>query len=122
MWLKPHFVVKLAKKLMQFCPKCGGILLPKKEGNNTIMKCMKCNYKSKDVETTTFSEKIKEKTKVEVVDEEQDFSHLPLVEEECPKCKSKKAYHWSIQTRASDEPETKFFKCKKCKHTWRDYS
>ena len=106
---------------MKFCPKCGGILVPSKEGKKKIMKCMKCKYKDKEVVETKFSEKVKDNTKVDVVDEEQDMSHLPVVEEECPKCKCREAYHWSIQTRASDEPETKFFKCKKCKHTWRDY-
>ena len=36
-------------------------------------------------------------------------------------CGLGKARFWLVQTRASDEPETKFFKCEKCKHTWRDY-
>lgn len=108
---------------MQFCPKCGGILIPKKDGKKIIIVCPKCGYKSKEAPETKISEKIeKAKQKFDIVDEEQDMSHLPIVEEECPKCHSKEAYHWSIQTRASDEPETKFFKCKKCKHTWRDYS
>ena len=107
---------------MQFCQKCGGILIPKKDGRKTIMTCPKCGYKTKDIEETKIAEKITTTKNVEVVDEEQDFSHLPIAEEECPKCGHKEAYHWSIQTRAGDEPETKFFKCKKCKHTWRDYS
>ena len=34
----------------------------------------------------------------------------------------KKSYFWMMQTRGSDEPETKFYKCEKCKHVWRDYS
>ncbi|MEK6946569.1 MAG: transcription factor S, partial [Nanoarchaeota archaeon] len=33
----------------------------------------------------------------------------------------KTAYFWLVQTRAGDEPETKFLKCEKCGHTWRDY-
>ena len=100
---------------MQFCPKCSGILIPKKDGKKTIMVCPKCNYKTKDVEQTKIEEKTKKEEKIfDIVDEEQDFSHLPIVEEECPKCKTKEAYHWSVQTRAGDEPETKFFRCKKC--------
>ncbi|MBI2108536.1 transcription factor S, partial [Candidatus Woesearchaeota archaeon] len=31
------------------------------------------------------------------------------------------AYFWLVQTRAGDEPETKFLRCEKCSHTWRDY-
>jgi len=47
---------------------------------------------------------------------------LPLTDASCPKCGHDRAYYWLIQTRASDEPETKFMRCQKCKHTWRDYS
>ena len=45
----------------------------------------------------------------------------PITNEKCPKCGHGKAYYAMVQTRAADEPETKFFKCEKCKHRWRDY-
>jgi DNA-directed RNA polymerase subunit M len=69
----------------------------------------------------------KEKKKEEekgtgIVDEEAEQKVMPVVEVECPECKNKQAYFWEVQTRAGDEPPTKFFKCTKCKHTWRDYS
>jgi DNA-directed RNA polymerase subunit M len=32
------------------------------------------------------------------------------------------AYFWTQQTRGADEPETRFFKCTKCSHTWREYA
>ena len=54
------------------------------------------------------------------IEEDKDTAY-PLVDKECPKCGNKKAYFWEIQTRASDEPATQFFKCEKCKHTWRHY-
>ena len=41
---------------------------------------------------------------------------------ECPKCGHRTAYFWLVQTRAGDEPETKFLRCEKCGHTWRDYN
>ena len=53
--------------------------------------------------------------------EEDAHGTMPLTDEECPKCKHGKAYYWLVQTRAGDEPETRFFRCEKCKHTWRDY-
>ena len=53
---------------------------------------------------------------------EEDTESHPLSDAECPKCGHNKAYFWLQQTRAGDEPETKFMKCEKCKHTWRDYS
>jgi len=27
-----------------------------------------------------------------------------------------------IQTRAADEPPTRFYRCTKCGHTWREYA
>lgn len=106
---------------MQFCPKCGSIMIPKKEGKETIVVCSRCSHKSSDTENMSFKETVKEKEKdVGVV--ESDVETLPTTKEDCPKCGNDKAYYWEIQTRASDEPATKFLKCTKCKHTWRDYS
>jgi len=65
------------------------------------------------------SEKIEEKSKVAVV--KKEMNTLPLVVEKCKKCGNDKAYFWTSQTRAGDEAETKFFKCTKCNHTWREY-
>ena len=53
---------------------------------------------------------------------DKEIETNPLTEAECPKCHNKKARYWTQQTRAGDEPETKFYKCEKCKHVWRDYS
>ena len=100
-----------------FCPKCRSILLPKKEG----LVCLRCGYKAKGEKEKTIKEKIKKEKKLEVVHKEE-AEHLPISKEmECPKCGHKGAYYWEIQTRASDEPATRFFKCEKCKHTWREY-
>ena len=46
----------------------------------------------------------------------------PRVEADCAKCDNKEAFYWTRQTRGADEPETRFFKCTKCNHTWREYS
>lgn len=74
----------------------------------------------KDVESTEIKETMEESAKeVEVVSEEDQT--LPETEAECPKCKHTIAQYWLKQTRAGDEPETKFLRCKNCKHTWRDY-
>ena len=64
---------------------------------------------------------IAEKNNIETVEEEVEIH--PLIHDvECPKCGHTSAYFWEVQTRASDEPETKFLRCEKCRHTWRDYS
>lgn len=58
---------------------------------------------------------------IDVVDPSAEEKTLPVTNAQCPKCNHKKAYFWLVQTRAGDEPETKFHKCVACKHTWRDY-
>ena len=105
---------------MMFCPKCGSLIMPKKEDNKTVLKC-KCGFESKDKVDGTIKEEIKQKEDISGVADE-DFETLPLTDVECPKCKHKQAYFWEVQTRAADEPPTKFLKCQKCKHIWRDYS
>ena len=105
-----------------FCEKCGGLLIPKTIGKKKKLVCVKCGYeveldkKSK----TTFSEKIEKPKEIEII-EKKDDENLPITTAECPKCGNNKAYFWLVQTRASDEPETKFLKCTKCGHVWRVY-
>jgi len=102
-----------------FCPKCGSVLLPKKEGSKRILVCS-CGYKSSGMEKTKITETINKRSKeVEVI--EKEIETLPKTKAECPKCGHKEAFYWTMQTRAGDEPETKFLKCGKCSYTWRDY-
>jgi len=103
-----------------FCPKCGSMLVPKKKDGKTVMSCS-CGYTSSDTEQAIIKEKVKDdQPEIEVI--EKEIEVLPITAADCPKCGHGKAYYWLVQTRASDEPETKFLKCEKCKHTWRDYS
>ena len=101
---------------MEFCPKCGTVLIQKRKKDG----CPRCSYSAKGKIKLKTSEKIEEKKKVQVVSE-KDSQVLPIVTEECKKCNNDKAYFWTVQTRAGDEAETKFFKCTKCEHTWRYY-
>ena len=80
-----------------------------------------CGYKTTHLDGVTVKETIVKSDKaVEVVDK-CELQTLPKTTVECPKCSHKTAYFWLVQTRAGDEPETKFLKCEKCGHTWRDY-
>ncbi|MBN1376768.1 transcription factor S [Candidatus Woesearchaeota archaeon] len=106
---------------MIFCPKCGSILKTEKKGKKKYVVCS-CGYKKETDEGMRLKEKYEHKTeKTEVVDKEKENIH-PEAEEKCPKCDNNKAYFWTVQTRGGDESSTKFFKCTKCGHTWRDYS
>ena len=98
-----------------FCPKCGSIMMTKK---------CSCGYVSKDGGKLQITENVGDgkKSNLAVVDPEQEEGTMPKTEAECPECGNKEAYFWEVQTRAGDEPATKFLKCVKCKHTWRDYS
>ena len=100
---------------MDFCKTCG-ILLVKKGISHA---CPKCGYTKGNVKIET-KEKIPERTPVAIIKEENTV--LPIVKAECPKCGHNQAYFWSSQTRGSDESETSFFKCTKCKHTRRQYT
>ncbi len=101
---------------MMFCPKCGSLLRPKLDKGKKVFGCS-CGYTQKEG-NSAFSEKGTQHKNIEIVEE---IETKPIVEATCHKCGHGKAYFWSIQTRAADEPETRFFKCEKCKHTWREY-
>lgn len=101
---------------MEFCPKCGSVIVEKRKNYG----CARCNYSSKDRVKLKTSEKINEKKQLVVVKDKGDEIH-PIVNEDCKECGNNKAYFWTVQTRASDESETKFFKCTKCGHTRREY-
>jgi len=102
---------------MEFCPECKSLMRPMKKNNKTVMGCS-CGHTKKEV-AQTIVETIAKPKEVEIVSDEET---LPITKEECEKCGNKEAYYWLQQTRAGDEPETKFLKCTQCKHTWREYS
>ena len=103
-----------------FCPKCGSILIPKKVDSKKVMACSSCGYSSKDVKNATITEDVyKQEPKIEVAKKGAEI--LPKIDAECQNCKHDRAYYWTVQTRAADEAETKFLRCEKCGHTWRDY-
>ena len=58
------------------------------------------------------SEIIHKQERIAVIKDQDNV--YPTVDMNCLKCKSKKSYFWTMQTRSSDESETKFYKCVKC--------
>jgi len=107
---------------LDFCDKCGSILVPEKKGKSLVLKCRKCKFtKRKDVRNVKLMEEKKKKPSVAII--EKDNVPLPITERECEKCGNKKAYYWLQQTRDADEPPTQFFRCTnmRCKNVWREY-
>ena len=135
---------------MEFCPDCGGMMLPfeeeiiiedNKEDNTDVsaeaendeeevekiikryLKCNSCGLK-KDL-----SDDIKEEYSVEKKVESGDTVIMrgdesglrSTVREICPKCGHDRASYELLQTRSADEAPTRFFTCEKCHHKWRGY-
>lgn len=58
---------------MEFCPKCGTLLVPKTAGRSRWLACPRCGYKSKVKKTAGYkiSEKGKEAREVAVIEEKE---------------------------------------------------
>ncbi len=105
---------------MLFCPKCGSIMKPAEIKGKKVMACS-CGYSDDDCKSAKLVESSGRCKEIPVVDSDEELDTLPTTKAQCPKCGNETCYYWLVQTRAADEPETKFLKCTKCKHTFRDY-
>ncbi|MBZ9570040.1 transcription factor S [Methanobrevibacter sp. TMH8] len=103
---------------MEFCPKCGAMMLPK--GDKFQCKCGHTKELSKD-EADKYGVTEKIDAKDTVIMKGEDIDTLPTTKVTCPKCGNDRASWWLQQTRSADEAETRFLRCTKCKHTWREY-
>jgi DNA-directed RNA polymerase subunit M len=108
---------------MEFCPKCETRL--KKGAGGTSLVCPKCQY-IKPRSNKTMEKKSQESDSDLLVMEENDIKESRELEStvniDCEKCHNQEGVSWTFQTRSADEPETKFYRCIKCNHTWRDYT
>jgi DNA-directed RNA polymerase subunit M len=118
-------------RYMEFCPRCGSRLEPKKSKSgkdaSLVLACPKCGYKKPEVsEKIEVAPKVIQHTPQQFVavigKEEQKLSTLPTVRIECPRCGNNTAYVWQVQTRGADESSTQFLRCTKCNYTFREYS
>jgi DNA-directed RNA polymerase subunit M len=117
---------------VEFCPKCGTRLEPKKtkagKESSVALVCPKCGYKKQEAgkKIDTKVGKVIQHNPQQFVavigKEEQKLRTLPTVRIECPKCGNNTAYVWQVQTRGSDESSTQFLRCTKCSYTFREYS
>ncbi|MCY4491170.1 MAG: transcription factor S [Thaumarchaeota archaeon] len=102
---------------MKFCPTCEAKL--KNMGSG--LQCPKCSYS--EASEVVHPEKLEEgESQLNVFEENEGKETMPTIEKECEKCGHNEAVWWMLQTRSADEPTTQFYRCTKCRHTWRDYS
>jgi len=117
---------------MEFCPKCGSRLAPKKgrtgKEASLLFVCTKCGYKKRSPKKKVEPKVAKiiqhkpQQLVAVISKEEQKLRTLPTVRVECPKCGNNSAYVWQVQTRGADESSTQFLRCTKCGYTFREYS
>jgi DNA-directed RNA polymerase subunit M len=108
---------------MKFCEKCGNLMFAEKVKNKMGWVCRKCGHVSHEkVSSTKISEEVKDEgEKIPVLEEKDAFSTYPKTKILCPECENNEAYWFMQQTRAADEPPTRFYCCTKCGHKWREY-
>ncbi len=103
---------------MKFCPKCEVRL---KKSSTTSAICPKCGY-SESTAKETIKEKKEELSKFNIVEGDEGKETLSTIKIDCEKCGNNEAVWWMLQTRSADEPTTQFYRCTKCRHTWRNYA
>lgn len=103
---------------MDYCD-CGGLIVPEKKKEETAFKCRSCGKQyEEEAGDLTITERNEEKKHITVDEGEEG---LPTTEIDCEECGHDTAYWWMEQTRAADEPATRFYRCTECSHTWRVY-
>jgi DNA-directed RNA polymerase subunit M len=98
-------------------------MLPKKSENGIMLVCNTCGYseKAEKLESYSIVKKAGRDKSITMIEEKTEPT-LPTTRAKCPSCGHDVAYWWLRQTRAGDEPSTRFYRCVKCGKVWREYS
>ncbi|KYK21912.1 DNA-directed RNA polymerase subunit M [Thermoplasmatales archaeon SG8-52-2] len=98
-----------------FCPKCKGLMYPQED----VLLCRKCGHKIEKKGKNVVVSK-QEKKEITLLEDEESSNVLPKTKAKCPKCGNNEAFWILRQMRGSDEPESRFYTCTKCKYKWRE--
>jgi len=104
---------------MRKCKRCGGAMVPEEVGGKLMLVCNSCGYREQAGQEERRKHSSSKSENVLVVEEE--VKTAPTTHVICPYCGADRAYWWIRQTRAADEPSTRFYKCVKCGRVWREY-
>ena len=103
---------------MEFCPKDGTLMLPSKGGKTAV--CPKCGSRTKAEKTDVVVKETIEREKIKIKRRPKEILETEAtVDAECPKCKNDKAFNWVENILGEEQPDTEFFRCTKCRYTWR---
>jgi len=115
---------------LTFCPNCSNALTISRTPGTTEypdgvnrFECRTCPYQfildKPYYERTT----MKRKQVEDVLGASTGWESRPEGNFQCEAegCDSAKANYYELQTRSADEPMTKFLRCVKCHHEWREY-
>lgn len=106
---------------MKFCSNCGSILVVKELLDGKKLFCRKCGNTRNLDETVALTFPQNKQKEIVVFDESE--GEFPTTKVICPKCDKEVDAYWTLQqTRAADEPPTRFYRCRECNYTWREYS
>ena len=103
---------------MKFCPECE----VKLKKSDSELRCPKCNYVEGNEEKQITKVQDESEPEFNILSENEGDETLPTIKIECEKCGNDEAVWWMLQTRSADEPTTQFYRCTKCKYTWRNYA
>jgi DNA-directed RNA polymerase subunit M len=104
---------------MKFCPNCE-VKLKKSDSG---LACPKCNYiEGQEIKNSTKIIQEESGSQFNILAENEGDEALPTIKIECEKCGNDEAVWWMLQTRSADEPTTQFYRCSKCRYTWRNYA
>ncbi len=112
---------------MEFCPNCGCRLSPRKEQDQVVLGCTKCNYTKQPINNRQAKvvKVIQQSTQpfmTVVSEEESKINTMSTIKMKCEKCGNTEVFVWQVQTRGGDEASTQFMRCTKCGHTFREYT
>ncbi|UCD00893.1 MAG: transcription factor S [Promethearchaeota archaeon] len=108
-----------------FCPDCDNLLRKRKIKDKLFLVC-KCGFQKElynnpdEIQKSIHKKKKALEKNLLILSEEDKISVHLKIKKDCPKCGNSEAETWQVQIRSSDEPSTHFFKCTKCKYTWRE--